>query len=239
MELLATPMRELLVYDELSNCPYLDGQIARMPLRRPIGMSAAEFDQRMASGDRRMGRYLYRTQCPACQACEPIRIPVAEFAAVRTHKRTLRQGDALLQLSVGPPQYDAAHVALFNLHKQERGLSLDDDGIDLDGYYGFLVDSCTKTLEFSYWAAGRLIGVGISDRGEKSLNAVYCYYDPAFDRVGPGTYNVLKQLECCRQWGLDYLYLGLYIAQSPRMNYKARFLPHERLIGGTWRRFDR
>ncbi len=23
------------------------------------------------------------------------------------------------------------------------------------------------------------------------------------------------------------------------MRYKARFLPHERLIGGAWRRFDR
>jgi arginine-tRNA-protein transferase len=57
--------------------------------------------------------------------------------------------------------------------------------------------------------------------------------------VGLGTYNVLKQLECCREWSLDYLYLGLYIAQSPRMNYKARFLPHERLVRGTWRRFER
>ena len=231
-------MRELLVHDELSDCPYLAGQVARMPLRRPIGMSAAQFDEQMAAGDRRMGRYLYRTQCPACQACEPIRIPVADFTAVRTHKRTLRQGDSLLQLRIGPPQCDPLRVELYNLHKHQRGLSLNDDELDLDGYYGFLVDSCTQTLEFSYWAADKLVAVGISDRGQTSLNAVYCYYDPGYDRIGPGTYNVLKQLECCREWGLDHLYLGLYIAQSPRMNYKARFLPHERLIAGAWRRFE-
>lgn len=232
-------MRELLVYDELSDCPYLEGQVARMPLRRPIGMTAAQFDERMAAGDRRMGRYLYRTQCPACQACEPIRIPVAEFTPVRTHKRTLRQGDALLALRVGAPQCDETRVELFNRHKRERGLAAGDGELDLDGYFGFLVDSCTETLEFSYWADDVLVAVGISDRGKTSLNAVYCYYDPAYDRVGLGTYNVLKQLEYCRQWSWDYLYLGLYIAQSPRMNYKARFLPHERLLLGTWHRFHR
>jgi len=232
-------MRELLIHDELSDCPYLQGQVARMPLRRPLGMTAAQFDERMAAGDRRMGRYLYRTQCPSCQACEPIRVPVTEFTAIRTHKRTLRQGDALLQLRIGAPQCDAMRVKLFNLHKHQRGLSLQDGEIDLDGYYAFLVDSCTQTLEFRYWDADRLLAVGISDRGQKSLNAVYCYYDPAYDRVGLGTYNVLKQLERCRQWGLNYLYLGLYIAQSPRMNYKARFLPHERLVAGAWRRFER
>ena len=35
-------MRELLVYDELSDCPYLPGQVARMPLRRPIGMDVLD-----------------------------------------------------------------------------------------------------------------------------------------------------------------------------------------------------
>jgi arginine-tRNA-protein transferase len=186
-----------------------------------------------------MGRYLYRTQCPACRACEAIRVPVAEFTAVRTHKRTLRRGDELLQVRVGPPQCDQARVDLFNLHKRGRGLALTDGELDLDGYFGFLVDSCAKTLELSYWSGEQLVAVGISDRGLKTLNAVYCYYDPSFDRLSLGTYNVLKQIELCRSWQLDYLYLGLYIAASPRMNYKARFLPHERLVDGIWRKFER
>jgi arginine-tRNA-protein transferase len=232
-------MRELLVYDELSDCHYLAGQIARLPLRRPIGMSEEQFDQRLAAGDRRMGRYLYRTQCPACQACEPIRVPIAEFTPVRTHKRTLRRGDELLRVSIGPPQCDQTRVDLFNRHKQGRGLAAEEGELDLHGYFSFLLDSCTKTLEFSYWAEEQLVAVAISDRGARSLNAVYCYYDPSFEQVSLGTYNVLKQVETCRAWGLDYLYLGLYIAASPRMNYKARFLPHERLVGGAWRRFEK
>lgn len=232
-------MQERLVYDQLTPCPYLTGQVARMPLRRPRGMSAAEFDAQLAAGDRRMGRYLYRTQCPACQACEPIRVPVAEFIPARTHKRTLRRGDESLRVRVGPPQSDQTRVDLYNLHKHSRGLGEEDESLDVDDYYGFLVDSCAQTLEFSFWHGERLVAVGISDRGARSLNAVYCCYDPSFAQLSLGTYNVLKQIKQCREWGLEYLYLGLFIAASPRMNYKARFLPHERLVGGEWQRFGR
>jgi arginine-tRNA-protein transferase len=68
---------------------------------------------------------------------------------------------------------------------------------------------------------------------------VYCCYDSAFSRLRPGAYSILKQWQQCRDWGLTYLYLGLYVAGSAHMAYKARFAPHERLIEGVWRRFDR
>src|SRR4051794_35679186 len=84
-------MQERVVYDQLTACPYLPDQIARMPLRRPPELTASDFDERMASGDRRMGRFLYRTQCPACKACEPIRIHVTGFEPARTLARTLRK----------------------------------------------------------------------------------------------------------------------------------------------------
>jgi arginine-tRNA-protein transferase len=38
-------------------------------------------------------------------------------------------------------------------------------------------------------------------------------------------------------WGLRYLYLGLYIAESLHMRYKARFVPHQRLLDGKWLEF--
>ena len=111
--------------------------------------------------------------------------------------------------------------------------------IDFDGYREFLVLSSCETFELRYYLESELIGVALVDRSENALSAVYCYYDPSFGRLGLGTYSILKQLELCREWGLEYLYLGLYIEGSEHMRYKARFLPHERLLDGNWVRFDR
>jgi arginine-tRNA-protein transferase len=81
--------------------------------------------------------------------------------------------------------------------------------------------------------------VALVDRAEDALSAVYCYYDPTYGSLSLGTYSILKQIELCRSWGLRYLYLGLYIAGSEHMRYKARFLPHERLLDGRWTEFAR
>jgi len=100
-------------------------------------------------------------------------------------------------------------------------------------------DSCCDSFELRYRIGGELIGVAIVDRGERSLSAVYCYYDPSYGRFSPGVYSILYQLELCRRWGLPHLYLGLTIEGCKAMTYKRRYLPHERLIGGEWQRFER
>lgn len=231
---------ELVVFDQEQRCPYLFDRVARLPLRAPTApLAPSQFDEQLASGTRRTGSFLYRTACPSCCACEPIRLDVAAFSPSRSQQRVLRRGDRTVALEFGPPLVDERRISMFNLHRRLRGLAHDDGDLDADDYYAFLVDTCCETFEMRQYVDGELTAVAICDQGEAALSAVYCYFDPHNSDYSPGVYSILKQIEYCRRRELRHLYLGLYIAESPHMAYKARFLPHERLIDGRWRCFQR
>ena len=76
-------LHERIVYDSTDECPYLEGEISRTPLRWQVTPPSLEdFDVSLSEGDRRVGRMLYRTDCPSCNACEPIRVPVHLFKRI-------------------------------------------------------------------------------------------------------------------------------------------------------------
>ncbi len=230
---------ELVVYDEPQRCPYLLNRIARMPLRLPARqLRPSELDQRLSVGDRRQGFVLYRTACSGCRACEPVRVPVETFRYNRSFRRVFQRGERELSVDIGFPVADEERVQLYNKHKHGRGLGDGQPAIDVEGYRDFLVNSCCESLELRFRIGQQLVGIAVADRGKSSLSAVYCFYDPDHSRLGIGTYSILKQIELCKDWGLSYLYLGLYIKESDVMRYKARFAPQQRLIAGAWREFS-
>jgi leucyl-tRNA---protein transferase len=231
--------REIVVFDQPHECSYLPGRTARLPYRHPVSaLTPAEFDDRLAAGDRRTGVFLYRTACPQCRACEPIRLDLDSFRPNATQRREWRRGGDLLQLQIDSPRVDERRVALFNKHRQQRNLDHENEPIDETSYADFLVHTCCETWELTYWHAGELVAVAFADAGRTSLSAVYCYYDPEFQGVSLGTYSVLRQAALCEETSRRFLYLGFFIAQSPHMAYKARFHPHQRLIDGRWQDFS-
>ena len=137
------------------------------------------------------------------------------------------------------PTVTAQHLDLYNRHKLERDLTRDGQLLTVNGYYHWLVNSCTDTREARYWLGDQLIGVGVVDVGAKSSSSVYFYFDPDHSRRSLGVFSVLKELEYAAVQGRDWHYLGLYVADCQALNYKALYLPHERRIDGEWRRFSR
>lgn len=233
---------ELVVVDEEEACPYLAGMVARRPLRIPLRpLRPEELDERLEAGDRRSGPFLYNQACPACAACEALRIDVANFAASKSQGRALKLGDRELDIEIGEPVVDAQRVELFAKHEQVRGLGNRNSSMDSQEYSRFLVESCVPVLEIQYRlkSSGQLVGVAITDRGNRSLSAVYTYYDPDFSRLSIGSYSILTQLRLCQELGIPWLYLGLAIQHNEHMRYKLSWMPHERRIGGEWQRFER
>ena len=95
-----------------------------MPLRMPLGkITLEQADQRLAEGHRRTGEFIYQTNCPACKACEPIRLDVFEFEFSRNQRRILSKGDRRFQQLIGPLQSDPQRIELFNKHRRQRGLA--------------------------------------------------------------------------------------------------------------------
>lgn len=230
---------ELVVYDREQPCPYLKDRTSRLPLRLPARpLTPSELNTRLLQGDRRQGYVFYRPSCPSCSACEPIRLDVRAYRLTRTQKRVKRRGEAELTYRIQPPSVDARRVEIYNLHKTGRELRDGQPPIDADGFRDFLVATSCDTFEIAYFREEKLVGFSIVDRSDQALSAVYTAYDPAFSRYSLGTYSILRQLELCSAFGLPYLYLGLYIRECETMHYKARFVPHERLVRGRWIRQD-
>ena len=124
---------------------------------------------------------------------------------------------------------------MYEKHKRDRGLAGSPaKPLTESGYRSFLVDRCVDSFELQYRYRDQLVAVAISDRGAECLSLVYCFFNPDHERLSLGTYSILKHIELANDWGLRHVYLGLYIASNDHMNYKARFRPNERLLGGNW-----
>ncbi len=234
-----TPIvRDLVVHDEPEPCPYLDGEIARLPLRQPLGpLSPQQFDDALALGDRRTGTLLYRPSCPTCRACEPVRLVAAELSHTRSQRRVWRKNQDI-RVEVAAASFSDEKLRLMNRHKLERGLSREGRAMSARGYTSWFLRSCTRTLEMRYLLDDKLIGLGILDVGARDMSSVYFYFDPDHADRSLGTYSVLYECAWLVKNGGRYHYLGLYAERSPHIAYKARFYPHERLIDGAWVRYD-
>ena len=169
---------EQLVYQEIEPCPYLPDKEACMPLRWQMQPPLPEvFDQSLAEGDRRVGRMLYRTSCPACNACQPIRVPVQMFSQSRSLKRVAKRAKGI-SVELGPAIFTEERLKLYNRHKLERGLSTNQLEMSRKSYENWFIYSCADTREFRYYQNNRLIGISVVDFGDRDVSSVYFSLTP-------------------------------------------------------------
>src|SRR5262249_27792206 len=95
-------------------CPYLPGKRERKLVTELTGPDAAEnYDLLSRAGFRRSHAVAYRPACPGCQACIPVRVPVASFQPGRS-LRLLARPHAGLSFSVRPANASMEQFALFS-----------------------------------------------------------------------------------------------------------------------------
>lgn len=219
-------------------CSYLSEQEARSQVATPgFLISPAIYSELVKQGFRRSGTFTYRPRCDSCLACVPVRVEVNHFTASRTQRRSWKK-HSNLEVSLHPLQDKQEYFELYKRYQQARhrdgGMSNDSH----DQYQKFLLQSHVDSMLVEFREEGVLRMVSIIDALDDGLSSVYTFFDPDLKQASFGTYNVLWQIELCRQLQLPHLYLGYWIKESRKMAYKGNFQPLQGLRQGVWQRLD-
>jgi arginyl-tRNA--protein-N-Asp/Glu arginylyltransferase len=209
-------------------CPYLPGRYERKLVTELAGPQARPLHETLSrAGFRRSHAIAYAPACPGCQSCVPVRIKIAAFQPGRTFRRILRRNADLVAKRVAP-QASGEQYRLFTRYQDARHAGSD---MALMGYYDYrsmVEDSPIDSFLVEFRQGGeRLVGVCLADALSDGLSAVYSFYDPDPTDRSLGSAMILWLAEEAARLDLPHVYLGYWIAESPKMAYKARFQPLE------------
>lgn len=230
-------------------CPYLPGQFERKVFTHLVGQRAPQLNDILTQGGfRRSQSIAYRPACESCRACISVRVPVAGFRPGRSFRRVMaKNADLVGEMRPAVPTSEQYSIFRAYLDWRHRNGGMADMSV-LD-YAMMVEDSHVKTRVVEYRrrdidtpitgrSKGELVAAVLTDILGDGLSLVYSFFEPEEAGRSLGTLVILDHIARARTMGLPYVYLGYWVEGSRKMDYKARFLPQERLYPEGWVRVE-
>lgn len=227
-------------------CPYLPGRSERKVFTELKGPHADSLNDALGRiGFRRSQTVAYRPSCIDCNACVSVRVVTGEFVASSSQKRTIKAHGDLIATVCRPwstsEQFDLLQRYLSVRHPEGGMTTMDEvdfaDMVEHTPVTSYVIEYREPSADGV--VPGRLVGACLTDRQCDGLSMIYSFYDPHYEgRQGLGNFIILDHIRRAEEMGLFYVYLGYWVEGSPRMQYKVRYRPMEKLGRSGWERID-
>jgi arginyl-tRNA--protein-N-Asp/Glu arginylyltransferase len=227
-----------LAITDIHPCNYLTDAEERLVFTLPEQPLSPElYLQLMRYNFRRSSAQLYRPYCPECQACQSVRLASMEFLLSTSQKRQLNRA----QKSGWHWRWQQSPTASVYFELYQRYITARHaDGVmfpaDISHLQQLLDCTWLQVSVFEHYIGDRLVGAMILDHVPDGISLVYSFFEPDTE-FSLGTLAVLGAHQLCLQQQWDFLYLGYWVDGSPKMAYKSKFRPQQRLSTGIWQSF--
>ncbi len=205
------------------DCGYYDDRQSVNLIPDPqIPMNPHLYSLLVSKGFRRSGDFVYRPHCETCQRCLPCRIDSRTFKPNRNQRRSLKRNHDLTTRLV-PARYTDEYFELYQRYINRRH----GDGSMADPspeeFQRFLLCEWNDAIFIESRLGGRLLCLAVVDCLQDGYSAVYSFFDPDETQRSLGTFAILQQIWLAQLYQRPYVYLGYWIDQHPKMDYKKNF----------------
>jgi len=226
-----TPETTQLFLTAAMPCPYLPGRQERKLFTHLSGRRASSLHALLSeNGFRRSQNLIYRPACEGCNACQSVRIVANEFQPSGRFKRVQAKNDDL-SIEVRPTTATSEQYDLFKHYLESRHAGGGMNQMSFVDYEYMVEDTPVQSVLVEYRLRNHpdqtLVAVALTDVMPDGLSMVYSFYDPDLAHRSLGTFLILDHIAQVRSAALNYVYLGYWVKESPKMAYKALYRPLE------------
>ena len=224
-------------HQEDSDCSYLDDRQSNNIFLDPQqDLNHEDINRLHANGFRRSGRLLYRPDCQDCQQCQSSRVINDEFQPRKSQKKTLRRNKDI-RLQWARAEFSDEHFALYSRYIDARHADGSMFPPTEQQYREFIIEghNTHRFLEVRD-QQDRLLGCCVVDFLHDGLSALYSYFEPVATRRSLGQFLILALISQSLKFKLTYTYLGYWIKDSDKMNYKTQYAPLEVFTDQEWKK---